>query len=181
MSFNRPIIPLHIQHSYIYTWHNSPGFFSPLANSPLCPLLLTWIPPSCNRNRPPRSQVACKLTPFAPPFTQLSPPSKFPETQLPRALLRRPREYSGSCYPEHVYTDSGICCIYIVILVHDMYVDKDSGICCIYIAILVHDMYVDTDSGICTCTYTHTMLYKCVDISYRLWYMNIYIHADSGI
>ncbi len=29
-------------------------------------------------------------------------PSKFPEPQLPSASLRRPREYSGSCYPEHL-------------------------------------------------------------------------------
>jgi hypothetical protein len=57
-------------------------------------------PSSCDRNRPPRSQVACKLTPFAPPFTQPTPPLQIPESQLPSALQRRPREYSGSCYPE---------------------------------------------------------------------------------
>jgi hypothetical protein len=39
-------------------------------------------PSSCDRNRPPRSQVACKLTPFAPPFTQLSPPP-LPNPQNP--------------------------------------------------------------------------------------------------
>jgi hypothetical protein len=55
-------------------------------------------PSSCDRNRPPRSQVACKLTPFAPPFTQLSHPF---QPQLSSAKQRRPREYSGSCYPEH--------------------------------------------------------------------------------
>ncbi len=48
--------------------------------SPLCPLLLTWHPPSCDRNRPPRSQVACKLTPFAPPFTQPTPSLQLPRT-----------------------------------------------------------------------------------------------------
>ncbi len=94
------------EHSYIYTWRNSTGFLlSPCwlpFVSPLYPLLLTWHPPSCDRNRPPLSQVACKLTPFAPPFTQLSLPSQFPEPQLPSASLRRPREYSGSCYPEQV-------------------------------------------------------------------------------
>ncbi len=65
---------------------HSPCLYLPLLlplSSPLYPLLLTWNPPSCDRNRPPRSQVACKLTPFAPPFTQLSPPSKFPEPNCP--------------------------------------------------------------------------------------------------
>ncbi len=35
---------------------------------------------SCDRNRPPPSQVACKLTLFAPPFTQLTHPSQIPRT-----------------------------------------------------------------------------------------------------
>jgi hypothetical protein len=105
MSFKRPIIPSHIQCSYIFTWRNSPCFFSPLAGSPLFPFVSpsTYLAPSsCDRNRPPRSQVACKLTPFAPPFTRLSHPFQIPEPQLPSALLRRPREYSGSCYPEQL-------------------------------------------------------------------------------
>ncbi len=62
------------------------AFLVPLASSPLCPLLLTWHPPSCDRNRPPRSQVACKLTPFAPPFTQ--PPLQFPRTPTAPRLTR---------------------------------------------------------------------------------------------
>jgi hypothetical protein len=37
-------------------------------------------PSSCDRNRPPPSQVACKLTPFAPPFTHLSHPLQIPGT-----------------------------------------------------------------------------------------------------
>jgi hypothetical protein len=65
---------------HLYMAH-FPLLLLPLANSPLSPLLLTWNPPSCDRNRPPRSQVACKLTPFAPPFTQLFPPS--PDSQKP--------------------------------------------------------------------------------------------------
>jgi hypothetical protein len=60
-------------------------------------------PSSCDRNRPLQSQVACKLTPFAPPFTQLSHPLQIPKPQLSSAKQRRPREYSGSCYPEHVF------------------------------------------------------------------------------
>ncbi len=50
MLFKRPVILMHIQYSYIYTWRNSPGFPSPLADSPLLPplhpLLLTWHPPA---------------------------------------------------------------------------------------------------------------------------------------
>ncbi len=50
----------------------------PLA-SPCVPFVFppTYLAPSsCDRNRPPPSQVACKLTPFAPPFTQLTHPSQ---------------------------------------------------------------------------------------------------------
>ncbi len=60
--------------------------FPPLAISftPLCVPFVspsTYLAPSsCDRNRPPPSQVACKLTPFAPPFTQLTHPSQIPRT-----------------------------------------------------------------------------------------------------
>jgi hypothetical protein len=60
--------------------------FPPLAISfaPLCVPFVspsTYLAPSsCDRNRPPFSQVACKLTPFAPPFTQLTHPSQIPRT-----------------------------------------------------------------------------------------------------
>jgi hypothetical protein len=97
MSLNQhSVIPLHIQYGYIYTWHIQgalPFAFScPLAAVPLhpfvsllCTPLSTYLAPSsCDRNRPPSSQVACKLTPFAPPFTQLTHPSQFPRT--PSAL-----------------------------------------------------------------------------------------------
>ncbi len=64
---------------------HSPCFYLPLLIPlclPLCSLLdsplLTWNPPSCDRIRPPRSQVACKLTS---PDPTLSPPSPF---QIPR-------------------------------------------------------------------------------------------------
>ncbi len=81
------------------------AFFSPLL-VPLClPFMspLTYLAPSsCDRNCPPQSQVACKLTPFAHPSPTLPLPSKFPEPHPPSASLRRPREYSGSCYPEQV-------------------------------------------------------------------------------
>ncbi len=50
MLFKRPVIPMHIQYSYIYTWRNSPGFFPLPLLIPLCPplypLLLTWHPPA---------------------------------------------------------------------------------------------------------------------------------------
>ncbi len=103
MSFKRSIIPLHIQYSYIYTWRNSPCFSLPLLvpfYSPFVSPSTYLAPSSCDRNRPPPSQVACKLTPFAPPFTQPSHPSQIPNPNLSGAKQRRPREYSGSCYPE---------------------------------------------------------------------------------
>ena len=71
-------------------------------SSPLYPLLLTWNPPSCDRNRPPRSQVACKLTLPCPTLHPNPPPSKFPEPQLPSVSLRRPQEHSGFFCPEHL-------------------------------------------------------------------------------
>jgi hypothetical protein len=59
----------------------------PLA--PLTPLsgppLLTWNPPSCDRIRPPRSQVACKLTPPIPPCPQTLP-LQIPGTQITQRL-----------------------------------------------------------------------------------------------
>ncbi len=65
-----------------------PLAITPLAIIPLAaifPLLYspcsTYLAPSsCDRNRPPPSQVACKLTPFAPPFTHLTHPSQIPRT-----------------------------------------------------------------------------------------------------
>jgi hypothetical protein len=72
---------IHTSTSYdtIYTWRCS--------LLPLLPLLAslytfsTYLAPSiCDRNRPPPSQVACKLTLFAPPFTQLSHPPQTPRT-----------------------------------------------------------------------------------------------------
>jgi hypothetical protein len=88
MSFKHPIIPLHMQYNYIYIWRTSP---SPLAGSPLLPFVSpsTYLAPSsCDRNRPPPSQVACKLTPFAPPFTQLTHPLQIPRTPVaPRLTM----------------------------------------------------------------------------------------------
>ncbi len=45
-------------------------------------------PSSCDRNRPPQSQVACKLTPFAPPFTQPTPPLQIPRTPTAQRLTK---------------------------------------------------------------------------------------------
>jgi hypothetical protein len=50
--------------------------FAPLSNPPS----LTWNPPCCDRIRPPRSQVACKLTS---PFSTLSPTLPPPISQNP--------------------------------------------------------------------------------------------------
>jgi hypothetical protein len=82
-----------------------PLFSLQLLIPPLPPFvsLSTYLAPSSyDRNRPPQSQVACKLTPFAPPFTQLSHPSQIPKPQPFSAKQRRPREYSGSCYTEQL-------------------------------------------------------------------------------
>ncbi len=90
----------------IYMAH-SPCFFLSPCQFPFVspcfhfnPLLLTWNPPSCDRIRPPRSQVACKLTSPVPTLSPNPPPSKFPEPQLPSATLRQPQEKSCIFYPE---------------------------------------------------------------------------------
>jgi hypothetical protein len=91
MSFKRSIIPLHIQYSYVYTWRNSPCFPF-LLLTPICSPFVspsTYLAPSsCDRNRPPQSQVACKLTPFAPPFTQPTPPFQIPRTPTAQRLTK---------------------------------------------------------------------------------------------
>ncbi len=74
----------HIHHVYIYTWRNS--HCSPCSLcwlpfvSPLYPLSTYLAPSSCDRNRPSPSQVACKLTPFA-PLHPVDPPH--PNSQNP--------------------------------------------------------------------------------------------------
>ncbi len=91
MSFKRPVILLHIQHVYIYTRRDSPCFSLPLL-APLCSPFVspsTYLAPSsCDRNRPPQSQVACKLTPSAPPFTQPTPPLRIPRTPTAQRLTK---------------------------------------------------------------------------------------------
>jgi hypothetical protein len=84
---------------------HSPCFFSPCRSPfvpPSGPSSLTWNSPSCDRIRPPRSQVACKLTSPVPTLYPNPPPSKFPEPQMPSALLRRPQEQSGVFCPEQL-------------------------------------------------------------------------------
>jgi hypothetical protein len=89
----------HLRHSiytrtqitmYNCTWRVPLVFTSPCQfpfPPSLYPLLLTWNPPSCDRNRPPRSQVACKLTSLVPPFTQPSP-LQIPRTPTAQRLTK---------------------------------------------------------------------------------------------
>ncbi len=74
----------------LYMAH-SPCFYLPLLTPlcfPLCPLfestLLTWNPPSCDRIRPPQSQVACKLTPLDPTLLPTLPSPNSPNPNTPR-------------------------------------------------------------------------------------------------
>ncbi len=71
--------------------------FAPLSN----PLHLLGNPPSCDRIRPPWSQVAFKLTSPFPTLSPIPPPSKFPEPRLSSASLWRPQE-SGIFCPEQI-------------------------------------------------------------------------------
>jgi hypothetical protein len=64
----------------IHSIHGASPCWFPLL--PFVPLSTYLAPSSYDRNRPPPSQVACKLTLFAPPFTQCPTLSKFPGPQL---------------------------------------------------------------------------------------------------
>ncbi len=85
--------------------------FYPFLNSfrsPCCPSLLPFVlpftylaPSSCDRNRPPSSQVACKLTLFAPPFTQLFRPSQPLRTPIAQRLTTTTLGLLRSHYAEH--------------------------------------------------------------------------------
>ncbi len=82
VSFVTSIIPICTdQCIYICTF---PLLYFPL----LTPLFYLLGPSSCDRNRPPRSQVVCKLLPFVPlapscpPFQNPNPFSDFPEPNV---------------------------------------------------------------------------------------------------
>ncbi len=70
--------------------------------TPLCTPSTYLAPSSCDRNRPPPSQVACKLTLFAPPFTQLSHPFQLPRTPTTQRLTTTTLGLLRSCYAEHL-------------------------------------------------------------------------------
>ncbi len=69
---------------------------------PFVPLSTDLAPSSCDRNRPPPSQVACKLTLFAPPFTQLSHPFQLPRTPTTQRLTTTTLGLLRSCYAEQI-------------------------------------------------------------------------------
>jgi hypothetical protein len=101
-SFNVQLFFTHTLQLHMYmAWFPLPSSQFPLA--PLAvPLLLPFVPlstylapSSCDRNRPPSSQVACKLTLFAPPSTQLSHPFQLPRTPTTQRLQRRHWDHSA--------------------------------------------------------------------------------------
>jgi hypothetical protein len=53
--------------------------------SPFVPSLLTWNPPCCDRIRPPRTQVARKLTSHFPPLSHIPPIPKSRPPGVPRS------------------------------------------------------------------------------------------------
>ncbi len=105
---------------YNYTWRIPLAFISPCwlpFAFPLCspfePLLLTWNPPSCDRIRPPPSQVACKLTSLDPPSPQPSP-FQIPRTPITPRLTKTTSGtirhlLSGTSAPWCTSTYIGVC------------------------------------------------------------------------
>ncbi len=109
---------------HIYMAQISPTPLSASPCSPYCSLLLPFVtlstylaPSSCDRNCPPPSQVACKLTLFAPPFTQLSHPLQLPRTLIDQRLTMTTLGLFRSCYAEqlsvpiisHIYFACTVC------------------------------------------------------------------------
>jgi hypothetical protein len=99
---------------YNYTWCIPLAFISPCRLpfvSPSGPFLLTWNPPSCDRIRPPRSQVACKLTSPVPTLYPNPPPLQTPRTPTAQRLTTTTsgtvrRLLSGTIALKHVF-----CCL----------------------------------------------------------------------
>jgi hypothetical protein len=92
-SFNLQSFLLHMLQLHIYMALFPFHPFSNFPCSPCYPSLLPFVlpstylaPSSCDRNRPPSYQVACRLTLFAPPFTQLSHPFQIPRTPIAQRL-----------------------------------------------------------------------------------------------
>jgi hypothetical protein len=108
-SFSTQLFFTH-HYNYIHTWRDFFALFSASPCSPCCPFFTSPLypfstylaPSSCDRNRPPSSQVACKLTLFAPPFTQLSHPFQFPRTPTAQRLTTTTLGPLRSGYAEHL-------------------------------------------------------------------------------
>jgi hypothetical protein len=81
------------EHRLQNIWRIPLAFSSPLADSPLSPFAplsppSTYLePPSCDRIRPPRSQVACKLTSPVPTLSP-NPPLQIPRTPITQRLTK---------------------------------------------------------------------------------------------
>jgi hypothetical protein len=119
-SFNVQLF-LHTRYSYIYTWRDFSTLFPVSPCSPCRSLLLPFVPlstylapSSCDRNRPPLSQVACKLTLFAPPITQLSHPLQIPRTPTTQRLTTTTLGLLRSCYAEQ-YLSTNTGRVYLVV------------------------------------------------------------------
>jgi hypothetical protein len=106
-SFNAQLFFIHTLWLHIYmAWFLLPFFQFPLAPLAVSPFTLLCTPfhllgtLQLWQNRPPPSQVACKLTLFAPPFTQLSHPFQLPRTPTTQRLTTTTLGPLRSCYAE---------------------------------------------------------------------------------
>jgi hypothetical protein len=109
VSFNPQSLLMHILQLHIYTAWLSFYSFPNSPCSPCYPPLLPFIlpltylaPSSCDRNRPPSYQVACRLTLFTPPFTQLSHPSQIPRAPIAQRLTTTTLGLLRSRYAEQL-------------------------------------------------------------------------------
>jgi hypothetical protein len=102
-SFLIHILQLHIYKAWfpLYPFPIFPALLAAPLLLPFVPLSTYLAPSSCDRNRPPSSQVACKLTLFAPPFTQSFHPFQLPRTPIAQRLTTTTLGLLRSHYAEH--------------------------------------------------------------------------------
>ncbi len=143
--------------------------------------LFTYLAPSsCDRNRPPSSQVACKLTPFAPPFTQLSQPFLLPRTPTAQRLTTTTLGPLRSHYAEQLISWNRFCRPFsYIFLLQDWFVD----LFFVYLFIRTHsvDLFPETDSvgGFFTYLFQRT---DSVDFIWMfLLFRTVTAEAEQGI
>jgi hypothetical protein len=103
-SFSMHILWLHIYTAWLFLCF-LPEPFCPHCHPHSYPFVLPFTylaPSSCDRNCPPSYQVAYRLTPFAPPFTQSTHPFRIPRAPTAQRLTTTTLGPLRFHYAEHL-------------------------------------------------------------------------------